>query len=513
MNHKKIIIVGGGISGLSAGVYAQKAGFDSVILEKHSALGGLCAFWDRYGYHIDGCIHWLTGTTPNTDLYQMWLDLGAFESKKDIYYQDNAGVINYDNKTLTLYCDINKLEQEFLRVAPEDKKQIHKLINALIKIINLPLPLYEPLNTMNFFSFLKTGFMLIPYLGFMLKMGLSSCEKYSKKFKSPIMRYFLNNWQSGPGSLYAMLYCFGTIIFHNGGLTKRGSKGLVVNIADNYQRLGGKIRLSSPVKEIIIKKKKAVGVKLESGEEIYGDYVVNATDVHHLIRKLLKNKYYEHNYEKRFADYKKYPCPTSYVAYFAIDKDKIYDSMGGYSSYFNIDKPFMLANKRVEHLNVRSYAYDDYFINKNKTVIQVYIEQYTDSYIFWDFLYEDKQKYNEYKKSINDLILDNVLKQYPNLSRDDFKLLDSFTPKTLQRYTNTYMGGFMSFMMTTNSKLLFHRGKIRGIKNLYIASQWTQTPGGLPLAAASGKFAIQRILKKEKLNHLFWLRHLYKYSR
>ncbi|NLG02797.1 MAG: NAD(P)-binding protein [Clostridia bacterium] len=37
---KKIIIIGGGVSGLTAGVYAQKLGFDSVIYEKHKIAGG-----------------------------------------------------------------------------------------------------------------------------------------------------------------------------------------------------------------------------------------------------------------------------------------------------------------------------------------------------------------------------------------------------------------------------------------------------------------------------------------
>mgnify|MGYP002152218976 CR=1 FL=1 len=36
---KKIVIIGGGIAGLSAGIFAQKNGFDSVILEKHHTLG------------------------------------------------------------------------------------------------------------------------------------------------------------------------------------------------------------------------------------------------------------------------------------------------------------------------------------------------------------------------------------------------------------------------------------------------------------------------------------------
>jgi phytoene dehydrogenase-like protein len=42
------------------------------------------------------------------------------------------------------------------------------------------------------------------------------------------------------------------------------------------------------------------------------------------------------------------------------------------------------------------------------------------------------------------------------------------------------------------------KGRLKGIKNMYVAGQWTSSPGGLPVAAASGKFAIQRILKSEK---------------
>ncbi len=38
----KIIIIGGGIAGLTAGIFAQKNGFDSVILEKNHTPGGEC---------------------------------------------------------------------------------------------------------------------------------------------------------------------------------------------------------------------------------------------------------------------------------------------------------------------------------------------------------------------------------------------------------------------------------------------------------------------------------------
>ena len=37
---KKVIVVGAGVSGLSAGIYAALAGFDVTVCEKHRVAGG-----------------------------------------------------------------------------------------------------------------------------------------------------------------------------------------------------------------------------------------------------------------------------------------------------------------------------------------------------------------------------------------------------------------------------------------------------------------------------------------
>ena len=73
----KIIIIGGGISGLSAGVYGLLSGFEVSIYEKNALPGGECTGWNRKGYHIDNCIHWLTGTRKDTELYEVWNKVGA----------------------------------------------------------------------------------------------------------------------------------------------------------------------------------------------------------------------------------------------------------------------------------------------------------------------------------------------------------------------------------------------------------------------------------------------------
>ena len=61
MSDVKLVIIGGGLAGLSAGCYARASGFDVTIVEHNLALGGVCTAWHRGPYLVDGCIHWLAG--------------------------------------------------------------------------------------------------------------------------------------------------------------------------------------------------------------------------------------------------------------------------------------------------------------------------------------------------------------------------------------------------------------------------------------------------------------------
>ena len=56
----------------------------------------------------------------------------------------------------------------------------------------------------------------------------------------------------------------------------------------------------------------------------------------------------------------------------------------------------------------------------------------------------------------------------------------------------------MSFAFGPRYIPLRTSNKINGLKNVILATQWLQPPGGLPIAAEGGKLAIQAIDKLEK---------------
>ena len=99
---KKVAIIGAGISGLTAGIYLQKAGIPTEIYEKNQIPGGQCTGWKREGYFIDNCIHWLTGTREGSGLHELWKEVGALGQGVELYHKEKFYTSELDGETLTL---------------------------------------------------------------------------------------------------------------------------------------------------------------------------------------------------------------------------------------------------------------------------------------------------------------------------------------------------------------------------------------------------------------------------
>jgi hypothetical protein len=76
--------------------------------------------------------------------------------------------------------------------------------------------------------------------------------------------------------------------------------------------------------------------------------------------------------------------------------------------------------------------------------------------------------------------------------------IDLWTPATYHRFTGSEMGSFMSFALPSKALPLRVGNRVNGLSNVILATQWQQAPGGLPIAAETGKIAAQTIDKEEK---------------
>ena len=123
---KKLIIAGGGISGLSAGIFAQAAGIHTMILEKNRVPGGLCTGWNRYGFHIDGCIRELAGFRPDGELFRLFRLTGALE---DTWLRRPPVIltVEHQGEVLQVYRDREAFLDELTWASREDRDRIRAL--------------------------------------------------------------------------------------------------------------------------------------------------------------------------------------------------------------------------------------------------------------------------------------------------------------------------------------------------------------------------------------------------
>jgi phytoene dehydrogenase-like protein len=126
---KNVIIVGGGIAGLSAGCYARMNGYRTSIFEMHSIPGGLCTAWERKGYTFDISMHMLTGSVSGP-FHQMWKELGIPE-KFSFHSHDHVSQVEGMGKKIHLSTDREKLEEQMLAISPDDEELIREFTSLL----------------------------------------------------------------------------------------------------------------------------------------------------------------------------------------------------------------------------------------------------------------------------------------------------------------------------------------------------------------------------------------------
>ena len=76
---RSVLVIGGGVTGLTAGVYAAASGYRATVLERHTEPGGVCCAWDRGPYTFDLCLHWLLGAAPGDRLRSWYEEIGALD--------------------------------------------------------------------------------------------------------------------------------------------------------------------------------------------------------------------------------------------------------------------------------------------------------------------------------------------------------------------------------------------------------------------------------------------------
>ena len=498
MTKRSIIIIGGGIAGLSAGCYGQMNGFSTRIFEMHKKKpGGLCTAWKRQGYTVDGCIHWLVGSSSRSVLHKIWTDLGALEGKTIVDFDEYGRFEAADGKTFIVYADIDRLERHMKELAPEDLPVIEEFIAAARKCSRFEPPLGKAPEVMNLFDGLKMIVTNFGLLRILWKWNKISLTDFGNRFKNRVLRESFPLLFMPDFPMTFMLMTFGWMHNRAAGYPIGGSLPFAQSIEKRYLSLGGEMVYKSKVVKILTENSRAVGISLEDGTEHRADYVISAADGHATIFEMLEGKFVDEKIRGYYT--KLIPFPP--LIYIALGVNRTFPEIPPSAGLtLELKDPLVVGGEQQRFLNVHIFNFDPTLAPEGRTALVIMMAA---DYEYWKRLRGNEAQYQAEKEMVADKVVAILDQRFPGLA-GQVEMRDVASPTTFVRYTGNWKGSFEGWQVTPKTWNLGQvmRKTLPGLDNFYMAGQWVEPGGGLPAVAMSGRNVIQIVCKKEKRSFL-----------
>lgn len=482
-----IIIIGAGVAGLAAGIRAQMEGHSATIYERHFRAGGNLTGWDRKGYHIDNCIHWLTGTNPVTGFYKMWEELGALG--KGIEVHQHQTLYTYERKDgmrLSLHQDLQVLERDMLAISPADKKEIKGFIGAVRSVQRL-----QGMGGKHCERKSNAWEKLIS-VSDLIKYNPYSIKDLAARFQHPMLGEFFLSFMPGHFSSLALIMVFATFTGKNGAIPQGSSCAMADRMVERFCSLGGSLQLKNGVQRINVKGDRAESVTLDDGTTVAANHIVITADPDVAFGTLLDRSYMPGKLAEQYEDSNMIRFASHQCA-FAFECETV---------PFVGEMIFEIPEQDREplcgdYVMVREFSHEPSFAPAGKSLLQTMIYCMEDDAKKSVELYRDKPAYEQNKQRMTEATQRIICDRIPVL-QDKISCIDAWTPATYNHFVGSRVGSFMSFIMPAGIAPKKLSGEIEGLSNVYLATQWQMAPGGLPIAATAGVDVVKLIGKKEK---------------
>lgn len=489
MARDKLIFIGAGIAGLSAGCYARMNGYDVEIFEKHTLPGGMCTSWERKGYTFDYCIHNLSGTAPNSDLRQVWDELGALEDIGIIDQDVFVRVEGPSGEHIDWFTKLDRLETHLKSIALEDSRAIDDLIGAARKFI-----------AADFFSMQLGGFWrtfkLFSKLPAVNRWSKIKMGEFAKRFQNPFLqRAFCHVMYDIPSEevpmLALLLFMAG---FESGdlGWPMEGSLAFSQRIEKRLKDLGGVVNYKAEVEKVLVVNDRAVGVRLKDGSEHIADRVISAADGYSTIYNMLDGFYLNETIQRYYSGVGD-SSPFGLFIFLGLNGDL---SEEPHALTLLFEEPLDLGKIEQDSLHLIIFGPKSGLAPEGKSILKIEAQA---NYFYWKERRDaDLRAYRGEKERMAQLIIDKITPRFPIL-QDKIEVMDISTPPTAERFTGNRFG-WQAGPPKEDAATIMRKGlskTLPGLDNFHMVGQWASASLGVSNVAIMGRNFVKDLCKED----------------
>jgi phytoene desaturase len=493
-----VIIIGGGIGGLTAASLLAKDGLKVLVLERLERVGGCCSNYDVDGFKPEVGAVFVIGHELYYKLFELldlrledYLDWDIIDPVYHVYLEGG--------KDVALPRDLDEMARVVKEMAPQDVdgyyrycRDLGKVQDIITDIAKNPMPEIRNLTKMTSLAKLFSTKAVIPSIPVQMKLGLNNLEKVVNSYFSDPYMQLIFGWENMYAGLPAHR-CFGlfAMITYMGHMGYYYPKGGMISIPKALARVaqdfGAEVRLEAEVDSITLEGREARGVKMADGEVLTARAVISDTHSRYTYFNLLKDANLP-GWVTRTV--RRQPCSIPAPMFYVGLSERL-DSVRAHMS--------LVAQKREKVDNVWTDFYDRGLLYRaadgmylvidatfddpdlappGKQVLYIiYIGPYSLKYDNWDDIADEWAW-----ECIN--YLDK--RCYPGLA-SRVEWMDSVPPTELERRLNVAEGAFFGIEMSLPNMGPFRPNyRSRFIDRLYQAGQSANPGLGVPGAMISG---------------------------
>ncbi len=492
MNKYDVIIIGGGLGGLSCGAMLSKEGLYVCVLEQHSVIGGCLQSFHRGGYILDTGMHYVGSLSEGQVMHQYFKYLGVIDSLK-LQKLDENGFDRFhfqDGTTYSHAMGYDRFIDNLATCFPDEYHGLKQLCDSIKDVGSLisPKVLYDK-------SIASRGIEC---------MSISAHEKICSHIKNKILRnVFAGNCGLYAGNRdttsfyeYGMIthsYIEGAYRFVDG--SQQLADALTKEIHDN----GGVVLTKYKVNKIRLNNNQVEFVETENGERFVASNVISSLHPTITFSLLDNNTVFKKAFFSRINSLKNSyglfttyllmkPQTTKYVNHnsYLFNSSDVWSVEGNYKGY-NIPGTFLCMQPNSQ----------DQYTNVITLLTPMPLNQY-EKWIDTELGHRGAE-YNDFKHGFGEAVIDFVSQYYPDL-RENIHKIHTASPLTYRDYTSTPDGSAYGVVKDFHNPLITLFPARTKIANLLLTGQNLNIHGCLG-TVVSAAITCSEILGKEYLSN------------
>ncbi|MEN8155433.1 MAG: FAD-dependent oxidoreductase [Bacteroidota bacterium] len=501
-----VIVIGGGLGGLSAGAILSRQGKRVLLLEQHYIPGGCATTFKRKDFIMEAGLHAMDGHLIAGDGPRSVLRyLGV---KKKVEFQKVPEFFRIKNSRFdfTFPNGTEEAIEALIKAYPEEESGIRRFFKVMMGV-------QEELSGFPHKRWRQA--LVIPLFPFMFPNIMKTFRRTAGHFleryiKSDELKLILQGnllyYHDDPYTMSMVFFskAQASFIHYGGYFVKGGSQKLSNALAEVITEHGGSILLGKRVNRILIKNGVAVGVSYKDAfNENLEPVTLEASHIIHsgavpLLKNLLPGP--EKAKIARKIDRLKPAC-SLFCIYLGFKREVRQLNHHHYSTFFYSDDIRSLDDV-VPNIygdwNARSFVFVDYsqvdsgLAPEGKSFGSICAASLMSE---WDGM--DDAAYKKKKKEVARILIDKLEENIPGI-RDLIESYEVATPATIRRYTLNPSGapyGFAQIPSQVGTKRPSYKSPV---KNLWLAGTWTFPGGGFTGAIVSGFLCGMKVSKKIK---------------